>query len=112
MEEILILGVVVGRGQVQMENDKVKAVKKQSTPTKIKEVESFWDSQTSTGNLSRTSVIQQNPLMSSREKRNGIGQKNIKRYLKNSRTRLQVNQYFSFQRGKINSEQKWILQNM
>ena len=27
MEEILILGVVVGRGQVQMETDKVKAVK-------------------------------------------------------------------------------------
>jgi len=28
MEEILILGVVVGQGQVQMENDKVKAIKK------------------------------------------------------------------------------------
>ena len=41
MEEILILGVVVGRGQVQMETDKVKAVKEQKTPTKIKEVESF-----------------------------------------------------------------------
>ena len=27
MKEILILGVVVGRGQVQMETDKVKAVK-------------------------------------------------------------------------------------
>jgi len=27
MEEIPILGVVVGKGQVQMENDKVKAVK-------------------------------------------------------------------------------------
>ena len=41
MEEIPILGVVVGWGQVQMENDKVKAVKKWSTPTRIKEVESF-----------------------------------------------------------------------
>ena len=41
MEEILILGVVVGQGQVQMENDKVKAIKKQKTSTKIKEVESF-----------------------------------------------------------------------
>jgi len=28
MEEILILEVVVGQGQVQMENKKVKAVKK------------------------------------------------------------------------------------
>ena len=41
MEEILILGVIVGKGQVQMETNKVKAVKEQKTPTKIKEVESF-----------------------------------------------------------------------
>ena len=41
MKEILTLEVVVGRGQVQMEMDKVKAVKEQKTPTKIKEVESF-----------------------------------------------------------------------
>ena len=39
IEEILILEVVVGRGQVQMENNKVKAEWK--IPTKIKEVESF-----------------------------------------------------------------------
>jgi len=41
IEKILILGVVIGRGQVQMEADKVKAVKEWKTPTKIKEVESF-----------------------------------------------------------------------
>jgi len=41
MEEVPILKVVVGREQVQMENNKVKAVKEWSTPTKIKEVESF-----------------------------------------------------------------------
>ena len=41
MEEIPILGVIVGKGQVQIETDKVKAVKKQKTPIKIKEVESF-----------------------------------------------------------------------
>ena len=41
IEEILILGVVVGRGQVQMENNKVKTVKKWKTSTKIKKVESF-----------------------------------------------------------------------
>ena len=41
MEEILILGVIVGRGQVQMETDKVKTVKEWKTPTKLKEVESF-----------------------------------------------------------------------
>lgn len=41
IEKILILGVIVRRGEVQMENDKIKAVKKWKTPTKIKEVESF-----------------------------------------------------------------------
>jgi len=41
MEEIPILGVVVERGQVQMETNKVKAIKEWKTPTKIKEVESF-----------------------------------------------------------------------
>ena len=41
MEEILILGVVIGRGQVWMETNKVKAVKEWKTSTKIKEVESF-----------------------------------------------------------------------
>jgi len=38
---MLILGVVVERGEVQIENDKFKAVKKYKTLTKIKEVESF-----------------------------------------------------------------------
>jgi len=41
MEEIPILEVVIGRGQVQIETDKVKAVEEWKTPTKIKEVESF-----------------------------------------------------------------------
>jgi len=41
IKKILILGVVVGREQVQIENNKVKAVKEWKTPTKIKEVESF-----------------------------------------------------------------------
>ena len=41
MEKILILGVIVGKGQVQMETDKVKAVREWKIPTKTKEVESF-----------------------------------------------------------------------
>jgi len=41
MEEISILGVVVGKGQVKMEQEKVKAIKKWKTPTRIKNVESF-----------------------------------------------------------------------
>ena len=41
MEEISILGVVVGKEQVKMEQEKVKAIKEWKTPTKIKDVESF-----------------------------------------------------------------------
>jgi len=41
MEEIPILGVVVGKEQVKMEQEKIKVVKKWKTPTKVKDVESF-----------------------------------------------------------------------
>ena len=41
MEEILILEVIVGKGQVKIEQEKIKAVKKWKTPTKVKDVESF-----------------------------------------------------------------------
>ena len=41
MEEISILGVVVGKGQVKMEQEKIKAVKEWKTPTRVKDVESF-----------------------------------------------------------------------
>jgi len=41
MEEISILGVIVGKGQIKMEQEKIKAVKEWKTPTKVKNVESF-----------------------------------------------------------------------
>ena len=41
MEEISILEVVVEREEVQIKNHKIKVVKKQKAPTKIKKVESF-----------------------------------------------------------------------
>jgi len=41
MEEILILGVIVGKEQIKMEQEKIKTVKKWKTPMKIKDVESF-----------------------------------------------------------------------
>ena len=41
MEEIPILGVVVGKGQVKMEQEKIKAIKEWKIPMKIKDVESF-----------------------------------------------------------------------
>jgi len=40
-EEIPILGGLVGREEVWIENNKVKAVTEWKTPTKIKEIESF-----------------------------------------------------------------------
>jgi len=41
IEEIPILGVIVGRGQVKMEQEKIKVVKEWKTPMKVKDVESF-----------------------------------------------------------------------
>ena len=41
MEEIPILEMVVGKRQIQMEQEKIKAVKEWKTLTKFKEVESF-----------------------------------------------------------------------
>jgi len=41
MEEIPILGVIVGKGQVKMEQEKIKAVKEWKTLTKVKDVKSF-----------------------------------------------------------------------
>jgi len=41
MEEIPILGVIVGKGQIKIEQEKIKTVKKWKTPTKVKDVESF-----------------------------------------------------------------------
>jgi len=41
MEKIPILGVVVGKGQVKIEQEKIKAVKEWKTPTRIKVIESF-----------------------------------------------------------------------
>jgi len=41
MEEIPILGAIVGRGQVKIEQGKIKAVKEWKTPMKVKDMESF-----------------------------------------------------------------------
>jgi len=41
MEEILILKVIVGKEQVKMEQDKIKAVKEWKILTKVKNIESF-----------------------------------------------------------------------
>jgi len=41
MEEIPILEVIVGKGQIKMEQERIKAVKEWKTPTKVKDMESF-----------------------------------------------------------------------
>ena len=41
MGEIPILEVIVGKRQVKMEQEKIKAVKEWKTPTKVKDMESF-----------------------------------------------------------------------
>jgi len=41
MEEIPIIGEIVGKGQVKMEQEKIKAIKKWKTLTKVKDIESF-----------------------------------------------------------------------
>jgi len=41
MEEIPILGVIVDKGQIKMEQERIKVVKEWKTPTKVKDVESF-----------------------------------------------------------------------
>ena len=41
MEEIPILGVIVGKRQVKMEQEKIKVVKEWKMPTKVKDIESF-----------------------------------------------------------------------
>jgi len=41
MEEIPILEVIVGKGQIKMEQEKIKVVKEWKTPMKVKDIESF-----------------------------------------------------------------------
>ena len=41
MEEISILGVIVGKKQVKIEQEKIKAVKEWKTPTRVKDIKSF-----------------------------------------------------------------------
>ena len=41
MEETPILEVIVGKGQVKIEKDNIKAVKECKMPMKVKDVESF-----------------------------------------------------------------------
>ena len=41
IEEIPILGVIVRKGQVKMEQERIKVVKEWKTPTRVKDIKSF-----------------------------------------------------------------------
>jgi len=60
MEEIPILGVVVSKEQIQMEQEKIKAVKEWKTPTRVKNVESFLGFANFYQRLFKTSAIPPN----------------------------------------------------
>ena len=87
IEEIPILEIVVGKEQVQIETNKVKAVKKWRTPTKLKEVESFLGF----ANFYRWFIKNFSHMAKSlnelKGKRIGSGKKNNRKHLKNWKTR-------------------------
>ena len=80
MKEISILGAVVGRGQVQIETDKVKAIKKWKTPTKIKEMESFLGFANFYKWLIKNFSHIARLLNELKEKKSGNGEKNNRKY--------------------------------
>ena len=83
MEEILILGVIVGKEQVQIEQDKVKAVKEWKVPTKIKEVESFLGFVNFYQRFIQNFSYMTRPLNDLKGKKNGNEKKNINKPLTN-----------------------------
>jgi len=83
MEEILILGVIVGKEQVQIEHDKVKAVKEWKVPTKIKEVESFLGFANFYQRFIQNFSYMTRPLNDLKGKKNGNERKNINKPLTN-----------------------------
>jgi len=97
MEEIPILGVIVGKGQVKIEQEKIKTVKEWKTLMKTKDIESFLGFV----NFYRRFIQNFSHITKLlNERKNRSGKKNINKPLTNSRTRYQVNQYFLFQREK------------
>jgi len=87
MEKILILGVNVGKGQVEMEQEKIKAVKEWNTPTKVKNVESFLEFANFYRKFIQNFSHIAKPLNELKGKRNGYGMKITRKPLTNSRTR-------------------------
>jgi len=83
MKEISILGVVVGRGQVQMETNKVKAIKKWKIPTKIKKVESFLGFANFYRRFIKNFSHMVRPLNELKEKKSGNEEKNNRKYSRN-----------------------------
>ena len=101
MEEIPILGVVVGRGQVKMEQEKIKAVKEWKTPTKIKDIESFLGFANFYRRFIHNFSHTARPLNELKGKKEWKWEK---KHLKNSKRRLRVNRSSLYQKGRENSQ--------
>jgi len=112
MEEIPILGVVVGKGQVKMEQEKIKAVKEWKTPTRIKDVESFLGFANFYWRFIHNFSHTARPLNELKGKKEWKWEEEIKRHLKSLKRRLQVNQFFPYHEERENSEWKQMRQDM
>jgi len=112
MEEIPILGVVVGKGQVKMEQEKIKAVKEWKTPTRIKDVESFLGFANFYWRFIHNFSHTARPLNELKGKKEWKWEEEIKRHLKSLKRRLQVNRFFPYHEERENSEWKQMRQDM
>jgi len=82
MEEIPILGVVVRKEQVKMEQEKIKAVKEWKMLIEVKDVESFLGFVNFYRRFIQNFSHMAKPLNKLKEKKNGHEIKNIRRLLK------------------------------
>ena len=82
------------------------------TLTKIREVESFLGFPNFYRHFIKNFSHTVKPLNKLKNKKNENGKRNIKRYLKNWKTILLINQYLLYLEKKKNSEQKLVHQNM
>ena len=82
MEEIPILGVVVRKEQVKMEQEKIKAVKEWKMLIEVKDVESFLGFVNFYRRFIQNFSHMAKPLNKLKGKKNGHEMKNIRRLLK------------------------------
>ena len=102
IEEIPILGMVIGKGQIQMEQEKIKAVKEWKTPIKVKDMESFLGF----ANFYRRFIQNFSHIAKLLNELKGKKEWKWEEELKEG------NQYQPYPGEKENSGQKWMLQDI